>query len=252
MTCSMRSSIDRYFAGELDEHARQQLGKHLSVCEECRAYYEGTELVVQPVPRNIRSMIGSAIFLLFVVGGIGLLFLLPEEPPETEAQIIEVERYLQAQDRDREKEAVRQKSPARLWVYRRAPVGQPMPIENELKPDDELSFKYENASGWEYLLVFAVDEHDRMYWYYPGWGDEETNPAAVAIAPKDKPTELPPTVNHRFEGTWITLYAIFTHRVLTVRDIEALLKGEREPGSPVVPDSFEQTFLIRVTPPTRP
>ena len=79
---------------------------------------------------------------------------------------------------------------------RRAPNGPAKPMQ----ADDELAFAYRNPGGMTRLLVFAVDEHGHVYWYYPGWSDAADNPTAVPISSQPGLHELPASVLHKFDG----------------------------------------------------
>jgi hypothetical protein len=98
----------------------------------------------------------------------------------------------------------------------------------QFRAQDELAFVYRNPEGYERLAVFAVDEHRHIYWYYPAWLDAATNPAMIAITSSPAPVELGEAVSHAFDGHQLKLYALFSHRSLTVRQIEKVFADRHE------------------------
>src|SRR5262249_28534454 len=70
-------------------------------------------------------------------------------------------------------------------------------------------------------LVFGVDEHKHVYWYYPEWVDPAKKPVAVKIASEDEQShELPAAITHALDGKQLEVVAIFTSRPLSVTEIE--------------------------------
>ena len=86
---------------------------------------------------------------------------------------------------------------------------------------DELAFAYLNPARKSKLMVFAVDEHGHVYWYYPGWSDVMENPTAVSISAEPGLHQLPAAVLHKFDGERIMIHALFTDQELSVRQVEA-------------------------------
>lgn len=205
-----------------------------------------------PAPAEERedrgSWLGGVALFGAVILAIGGILAWPEEPPETEFQLLEVERYLEATEQrgtggrdDADSTRI-----SRVLAFRKPPIGKPEPLGTELSEEETLTFAYENGKDWERLLVFVVDEHDRFYWYAPEWTEPAANPTSVAIQPGQVRRDLPVSVRHDFEGSWLMIYTIFTDQVVTVRDVEALVRAKKEPGRTVLPDSQEHTLLVRV------
>jgi hypothetical protein len=118
-----------------------------------------------------------------------------------------------------------------LLVRRVSHEGAVERLADHVSADDELAVSYVNPSGWAYLLVYAVDEHDHVYWYYPAWTDPNDNPKAIAIAAGPDPYDLPDAVRHRFAGSSVRLVGVFTNQRLSVRQVE----DELNPSSNSVP-----------------
>jgi hypothetical protein len=131
-------------------------------------------------------------------------------------------------------------SPA-LIVYRATAGRAPALVESTIGASDELAFSYTNPGGFAYLLVFGVDEHGHVFWYYPAWSRPEDNPSAIAVARETKPRELPDAVQHRFDGSRLRLHGVFSNTALSVREVEARLTG----GRPIA-DGFQWQRDLRV------
>ena len=94
---------------------------------------------------------------------------------------------------------------------------------SSIHADSALAFAYANISHRRRLMVFAVDEARRVYWYHPGWEKPADNPTAVDIERDDAVHELPQAVTHRFSGRRLQLWGVFMDRPMSVREIEALV-----------------------------
>jgi hypothetical protein len=100
---------------------------------------------------------------------------------------------------------------------------QARPVVAALRADSGLAFAYANIGHKQRLMVFAVDEGRRVYWYHPAWRSPAENPAAVAIARDDALHEIPQAIAHRFAGRRLQLYGVFLDRAMSVREMEALV-----------------------------
>src|SRR5207248_2751391 len=85
---------------------------------------------------------------------------------------------------------------------------------------DGLAFAYENNANFSRLLIFAVDEGARVYWFHPEWGSPSANPVVIEIEGGPARHELPMAIHHTFEGREIKIYGVFTRRSWTVREVE--------------------------------
>ena len=94
---------------------------------------------------------------------------------------------------------------------------------SSIRADSALAFAYANISHRRRLMVFAVDEARRVYWYHPGWEKAADNPTAVDIEGDEAVHELPQAVTHRFSGRRLQLWGVFMDRPMSVREIEALV-----------------------------
>jgi hypothetical protein len=112
-----------------------------------------------------------------------------------------------------------------LAVYRVGADGKPAAVRDEVSPKDELGFGYRNPAGKKRLMIFAVDEHDHVYWYQPAWTDERAEPVAVPAEGGDAEHALPRLTLHAFDGDRLRFVALLLDEPRSVRDIEARLAG---------------------------
>jgi hypothetical protein len=112
---------------------------------------------------------------------------------------------------------------SQLLVYEVAKETAAHPVGAELRADGGLAFAYANIGHKQRLMVFAVDEGRRVYWYHPGWQSPAEDPTAVAIERDDAFHELPQAIAHRFGGRRLQLFGVFLDRAMSVREMEALV-----------------------------
>lgn len=112
---------------------------------------------------------------------------------------------------------------SQLLVYDVANGKPAQSVVSELRPDSRLAFAYANIRHKQRLMVFAVDEGRRVYWYHPAWQRADDDPAAVEIARDDGLHEIPQAVAHRFAGRRLQLFGVFLDRPVSVREMEAIV-----------------------------
>jgi hypothetical protein len=120
-----------------------------------------------------------------------------------------------------------------------------------LDAKEELAFAYANGDHKKHLLVYAVDEHRHVYWFFPAWSKETEEPIAIPIAADGERHELPEAVRHPFDGQTLEIHGLFVDRQLSVRDVETGLaqKGfSRLAGVPGFEDAVESTISFKVKP----
>jgi hypothetical protein len=105
-------------------------------------------------------------------------------------------------------------------VYRVVAGAAPTRVVDAVGKDDNLAFAYANPTGKKYLLVFAADEHQHVFWYFPAWTRPEEDPAAVPITPSTDLVELKESVSQAFDGKELVLYTVFTDDALHAREVE--------------------------------
>lgn len=146
-----------------------------------------------------------------------------------------------------------------IAVYQRAGAGATMrPVSGSVPPDAALALAYTNRAdeGFDRLLIFGVDEHATVYWYYPAWTDPKVDPRAFPIE-RGAGIELPDAVTHALEGRRLRLFALFSRRRdLSVKRIERIVARLRREQVRVdrldrfpVDGTGQHSILLEVTQP---
>ncbi|WP_224246362.1 hypothetical protein [Hyalangium gracile] len=249
--CPMRGRVDEHFARKLKPGGEHALREHLPGCRSCKSLYErhlllrrldpkaaaddqarlgqGLGLVRPPVPVT-QGMAALAVVALLVVG------VVMTRPSSLSAE----EQGFTA----RGGPTVSQ--PESLRAYRVRPGLAAEPVDSELRAGDELAFAYENPNGRKWLMIYAVDEHQHVYWFHPSWSDPDSNPAAVQAFGGAALHELPEAISHDFDGQRLVLHSVLSDERLTVQQAEALMKGQ-SPEQPLSLKGAEQSsFTVRV------
>jgi len=99
------------------------------------------------------------------------------------------------------------------------------PLGAQMDPRHGMAFAYVNAGHRHNVLVFAVDENGRVYWYLPAWTNSGDNPRGVSLESDEALHEMPEAVRHSFTGRRLDLFAAFGDEPLSVREVEAKIAG---------------------------
>ncbi|HYQ28830.1 MAG TPA: hypothetical protein VER04_16475 [Polyangiaceae bacterium] len=138
---------------------------------------------------------------------------------------------------------------AGMQIQRVAPHGNPGPLGTTIAPEDGLLFSYTNLGPhpFDYLMIFATDASAEVRWYYPAYESAADNPQSIAITRGGANVPLGELVQQDFADGPLSLYALFTARPLSVREVEAWLKqhGPSVAESPVA-DGVLQRIETRV------
>jgi hypothetical protein len=270
--CPKHPLIDAHFTGTISPEDERNMREHLPECRACRERYErrliladldpesvtsevrigrGLGLVGRPsssrgLGRGMRrraaalaSVLALAAAFFFIVRRIptdssterhdGFAPRGSPTPPAGTSAGAHVDRPL----RDRP-----------LRIFRMSgPSGQGEPVMDSLRPDDELAFGYENPLGSPYLMIFAVDEGGRVYWYYPAWLDANENPTAVPIEKGSGVHELGEAIRHPFTGTHVEIHGLFLSAPASVRDVERSLAARPRPSGALTFDGGVDTVI---------
>ncbi|MEP6652628.1 MAG: hypothetical protein ABJA82_04690 [Myxococcales bacterium] len=109
---------------------------------------------------------------------------------------------------------------SQLLVYEVPRAAAPRPAITEMQADSALAFAYTNIGHKARLMVFAVDENRRVYWYHPAWRSAEDEPVAIEIERDDAVHEIPQAISHAFSGRCLQVFGVFTDQALSVREME--------------------------------
>jgi hypothetical protein len=231
MTCQMQRAIDDHFSGQLRPSGEEAMRAHLPGCTSCRERYARHLLLARLTPSSpsAKERLGRA-------NGLSPRPLLPRivfpALAAAAAAILAVAFIPGVGGASNEFQprggAVAEGS--RLRVFRVEAGGNTVPVGAEIRRDDELAFAYQ-SSGKAYLAVFAVDEHQHVYWYFPRWEHAEENPTAVAIESGGQLHALPEAVSHALDGTRLTVHGWFLDRPVSVREIEGWVSQGQAPGA---------------------
>ncbi|HMA91398.1 MAG TPA: hypothetical protein VKP30_01880 [Polyangiaceae bacterium] len=87
-------------------------------------------------------------------------------------------------------------------------------------------FSYTNlgSSPFEYLVIFSVDAHKNVRWFYPAYEQPGTNPASIAIKHDLADVPLPDLIHQDWAPGPIAIHALFSSRPLHVLEVEAWIE----------------------------
>lgn len=273
-----RRAIADHFAGAASPAAEREMRAHLPTCAECHELYERHLLLASLDPAGVPietrlarglgmrpaslprpaffgwlSLCGAAAAVIILMG-------VPRRAPSPHA----IHETPSAAPRVEVAGVAARGGPANIAaalmpeieIYRiftgMLGTSTPAKASDFVYARDELAFAYRNPAGKPWLMVFAVDEHAHVYWYYPGWSDVLRNPTAVSISSEPGLHELRSAVFHKFDGERIMIHALFTDRELSVRQVEEVVaslqsghaSGAHEPL--VIPGAIDVVQPLRV------
>jgi hypothetical protein len=136
---------------------------------------------------------------------------------------------------------------SQAFVYDVRPGEAPVLAHGSIGPRDELAFAYENVSAKKRLAIFGVDDHGRVYWFYPAWTDDADDPVAVPIETDTRRHELPEAVRQDIRGSRLDVRALFLDEPLTVREVETLVR-EHPVGPLPIRGAVESPVTLSVSP----
>jgi RNA polymerase sigma-70 factor (ECF subfamily) len=133
-----------------------------------------------------------------------------------------------------------------FFAYRIEPAARLEARGATIRPTDDLAFAYTNPSGYRRLLVYGVDEHRHVYWYYPAWSDPVADPHAIGVAPGVELRELPEAIRHAIDGRELTIHAVFLDEDTSVRAVEHWIADPRTAGEPLPATLHEERITLSV------
>jgi hypothetical protein len=112
---------------------------------------------------------------------------------------------------------------------------------------DDLAFAYTNPRGYRHLLVFGVDEHRHVQWYYPAWTNAADDPPAFDVGAAETERELPEAIVHDLDGSELTIYAVFLDGETSVTRVEQQVGAMGAVGEPLpIQGAFQQRTTLHV------
>lgn len=236
--CVAEDELLRYREGELTRNASEHLEGHLGGCATCRAELAAIEKVMAalgadggvpnvdlvadvrrraalPPPRKLWQRLRPLAYgVTAMAAALALYVALPHgAAPKT---------GFLARGGASSPDAW-----VRLRLYRVEAGRAPSLVDasTPLKRDDALLVAYDNLAEdpFPYLVVFAVDAHLQVYWYYPALSQNGEAARSIAVR-RGGGIELPDEVRHALPAGPLRLFAVFTRTPLDVRDVEATVR----------------------------
>jgi hypothetical protein len=251
MKCNLPSGpslVDAHFAGSISPARERELRSHLPACATCRDYYErhlllsaldpqakkpqdrlGLGLGVAPAPKP--SKVAPFAMALCAAAALLIAFV----PFRTNQGGEFLARGSGAND-------------PKLLSYRIERGQVAKSLGDVMRAADELAFAYANPGAYERLMVFAVDEHRHIYWYHPEWTNQADDPHAIHIERGGEVREIPAAVSHTFDGTHLTLFAVFTNEDLSVRKVEQMVLRSKSVDDPLPVNGVVKKMHLTVEP----
>ena len=241
-SCRYHRAIDRHFAGTIAVRAERALREHLPDCGACDAYYRRHLVLEAMTPgalgaqRRIARSLGLAprrrwAIHLAVATAFAAAVVLVALRPQDDVTM-----------------TARGAHPASELVAYQIHGHGHAELREAMAPGDELSFAYRNLAGKPYLLVFAVDDTRRVYWYYPAWTDPARAPTALAISSSNELVELPEAIRHDIAGTSLAIYAAFVTRPWSTVEVEARAAGVAFGGAIELEAPIAPVYRVEVHP----
>lgn len=242
--CPGRVHVDRHFAGTISTRDERSLRPHLLECDSCRAYYGRSHLLSQLDPTALRpeERLGRGLglsrpghVLPYVVSALALA-----------ACLLLWARPHSATDGFAARGGAAAPPASRVLVFQASERQTPARAGSSIGAHDELAFAYENGAAKARLMIFGVDEHAHVYWFYPAWTRVEDNPVAVPIATDGARHELPEAITQDLDGKQLLVHALFVDGATSVADVEGLLRTH--PSGPLpIAGGIESTtsFIVR-------
>jgi hypothetical protein len=224
--CVMRAHIDQHFAGTITVDAERAMRAHLPSCAGCTRAYERHLLLAKLDPDAPSAQDRMAIGLglrqkpvrreLFLAGVLlpaaAAIFLLIAKPPSVDEGF-----------HARGSGAIPASS--HVVVYRVHGKEPPTVARDTIGRHDELAFSYENGGKKSNLMIFAVDEHRHVFWFYPAWTNASENPLSVAAETTPGSHPLPEAITQSFDGARLTFHGLFSDRPLSVKEVESVIEA---------------------------
>jgi hypothetical protein len=246
MTCPEQEKVDRHFGGAISPNNERAMREHLPLCAACHARYERwlllSRLDPEALPPEVR--IGRGLGLrsgarVIRPLGIALAATLVAAAAAVLLWVHSGADSLAFTARG----GKAQGDVSRVFVYDVRPDKPAELASGTVARGDELAFAYENGAAKTRLMIFGVDEHRHVYWFYPAWVSETENPVAIPIERDALRHELPEAVRQKFDGAHLEIRSLFVDAPVTVAQVEAMIQVDPArplpiPGAVETPTSF--------------
>lgn len=172
-TCIERALVDSHFRGDISANDERRMREHLTDCAACRAHYRRRQLLAELDPEapspEARLAKGLGLSIDAPAGDAGpsrLFWPMIASAVAVAAALVVVLRS-PSDDGFRARGSL---SPADATIISSIAVYRVsdrtlLSTSGAFRSDDELAFSYDNASQRPYVMIFGVDESDRVYWF---------------------------------------------------------------------------------------
>ena len=243
------SLVDAHFAGSISPARERELRSHLPTCASCRDHYERYLLISALDPQAKRPQERLATGLGMVeprrpAGAAPIAVILCAAAAIALAVVPLRNRRVDEFASRGVSTSVRD---PKLLVYRIEHGQLPQTLGTAMHAADELAFAYANPGGYHRLMIFGVDEHRHVYWYHPEWSNAADDPHGIEVASDANVHEIPAAVRHSFDGTDLTILAVFSNEDLSVRRVEAMVQRAKSlDDSLPIPNAAVKKFHVAV------
>ncbi len=145
-------------------------------------------------------------------------------------------------------------SQASLSVFRRKGQTYTL-VDRNIYAKDYLAFSYMNDidSPSKFLMIFAVDQNNEVFWYYPAYTNSNRNPCSIPIEATALKVRLPDEIRHSFNTGPVRIWALFSEESICVKQVEEFFQHRSQRGSVRLnmeklpfPKTIQQSVLINV------
>jgi hypothetical protein len=246
-----RSLIESHFAKRISPADERRMRSHLALCEACGRVYNA-HLLFESITAGSTAA-GSALARERLAAGLGFragsqraIGTWVGALACAAAALIALRVGSAKHDAEFAVRGSAERQAPRVLVYALSPTRELRP-NDQIEASDKLAFAYSNPSGFRNLLVFGVDEHRHVYWYYPAWRNLGEHPRALAIESETAGRELPEAIRHDLDGQTLALHAVFLDEDMPVERIETLVAGASSPGEALpLPGARQQLIPLTV------
>ena len=223
-----RRLIDRHFLGRAEPAGEHAMRQHLVGCPDCRVHYERHLLLAAVDPRAAilpRDRLARGLGISSTHAEVRAIRRWPALAASAACVIALLALGVRRSQQDSQSRGAFTAPGSQLLVYEvtKGKTETIRPVVSEVHADSGLAFAYANIAHRQHLMVFAVDEGRRVYWYHPAWQSTADNPLALDIQRDETLHELPSAISHRFAGRRLQLFGVFLNRAISVREMETLV-----------------------------
>ena len=235
--CDEVARVDRHFEGRLDVADERAMRAHLPACAACRTRYE-RQLVLEaidPVALGPQKRIARGLGLGTPARVQIARWAVPAAAALAMAAALLLVLGLRAPSRGFTARGAGTTGSGDLFVYRAVDHGQPVRAGASIGPHDELAFAYENPSAKAFVMIFGVDEHRRIVWFYPAWSSEREEPVSIRADRSSGRHRLAEAIAHDLEGRSLEVHVLFSDEAMSVRTVERLVASAPSKLAAVLP-----------------